>query len=113
MISALQSGAMRVSATIGVPPTMSARLTGMREFLLPFATRLRLSACFAETAAGQPVGGSQRRDARLAGLLEQVAHGLLDAARAGPRLLGLVAVQLERHVDDPARVGDEVGRVED
>src|SRR5436190_22958351 len=100
MIWALQSGAMRVSATIGVPPTMSARLIGMDEFLLPLGTGRRLAARLAETAPRQPVGGGQRRDPRFAGLLEHRAHRLLDAARARASLGRLVAVQLERHVDD-------------
>src|ERR1041385_2876436 len=113
MISALQSGAMRVSLTIGVPPTMSARLTGIEEFWLPFGTGVRLSTRLAETASCEAVGGGERRDARFARFLEQVAHGLLDPSRAGARLGGLVAVQLERDVDDPARVGNEVRGVED
>src|SRR5436190_2145238 len=102
---------MRVSRTIGVPPTMSARLAGMREFSLPFGTWRRLST-HPEAAACELVCGGERRHRGRLRFLQQRAHRVLDAGSALAGLGCLVAVQLERHVDDPAGVRYEVGRVE-
>src|SRR3954452_6823838 len=112
MISALHSGAIRVSRIIGVPPTRSARLVGMREFSLPFGTCRTLSACALQTTAGEPVGGLERGQARLLRLLQEHSHRLLDPGGATASLGRLVPLQLERHVDDAAGICDEVGRVE-
>src|SRR5919201_5997918 len=110
MISAPSSGAIRVSLTIGVPPTMSARLSGMREFFPPSDTGRTLSACGFEPTPRELIRGRERRYAGLLRLFQQRAHRLFDTRGAAARLLLVVALQLERDVDDAARVGDEVRR---
>src|SRR2546429_9969285 len=104
MISALPSGAIRVSRIIGAPPTRSARLVGIQEFSLPFGTCGTLSACALETTAREPIGGLERGHARLLRLLQEHSHLLLDPGGAPASLGRLIPLQLERHVDAAADI---------
>src|SRR4051812_144132 len=108
--SAWQSGATRVKRTIGVSPTSSARFFGIALASL-FSTRMRLSPGLLKIPARETIGGSQRRPT----LGEQRGHGLLDGVDAAARLGGVIAArgELDRDVDQPARVHDVVGGVED
>src|SRR4051812_26346555 len=108
--SAPQSGATRVKRTIGVPPTSSARFSGMALASL-FSTRVRLSPGKLEISARQAVGGGERGRA----LREDRRHRPLDAVDAAPRLGRVVAagLELDGDVDQAARVHDVVGCVED
>src|SRR4051812_39269120 len=112
-ISAWQPGATRVSRTIGVSPAMSARLAGMRELLLAALVTYGTLPARVQTPTRERVGGGERGDVRRVGFPQQRTHGLPDALGSPARLARLVSVQLERHVDQAAAVGDEVGRVED
>src|SRR4051794_19169403 len=112
--SAPQSGATRVKRTSGVPPTRSARLAGMA-LARGFGTRPRLSPGSVKIAPRQAVRRGERRATGRVHRVEDLVHRRLDAVDAPARDRGVVAVlvELDRDVDQPARVHDVVRRVQD
>src|SRR4051812_47978406 len=65
-----------------------------------------------EPLGSKLLGGGQSRGTRGVGAGEHLAQRPADAADGGVGASCVVTVQLVLHRDQPARVGDEVGRVQ-